>query len=321
MIEYDVIIIGAGPSGLALAKEIEDVRLLLIDAKKKPFKNIACAEWVPALSHFTPFKVAETSFMELIVNDTRRTVKAPGYIIDREKLQKSMLESLKCTIHLGERVVKVDKNTVKTNCGTYKAEWIVGAYGPWGPMNEKENKHNFLPAINVRVTLKRNLKKTLIYFSEEILHGYAWCFPRKDEANCGVGARSRNLKSLLLKWLTVLKKQGIIEDVRYREAHTGLIPLSVLRKSLHSNHILIGDAGGFADPLTGAGIQNAFESAHMASSLIKGRINKEEYERLLQSSYLAKYLKRRKKRRDLMEKKWNDLKEAIEKSWISFYRE
>ncbi len=321
MIEYDVIIIGAGPSGLALAKEIEDVRLLLIDAKKKPFKNIACAEWVPALPHFTAFKVAQTDFMELLIKNETRTVKAPGYIIDREKLQKSLLKSLKCSIHLGERVVKVEKNTLKTNYGTYKANWIVGAYGPWGPMNEKDDRYNFLPAINVRVTLKRNLKKTLIYFSEEILHGYAWCFPRKDEANCGVGARTKDLKSLLFKWLIYLEKQGIIEEVRYREAHTGLIPLSVLRKPLHSNHILIGDAGGFTDPLTGAGIQNAFESAHMASSLIKGRIKREEYEKLLQSSYLAKYLKRRKKRRDLMEKKWNNLKEAIEKSWISFYRE
>ncbi len=321
MNKYDVIVIGAGPAGLALASKLKDTKLLLIDMKKEPYKNIACAEWVPKLSNFAPFRVSETDFMELKIEEETIKIKAPGYVIDREKFQKTVLESLKCTIHLGERVIEVDKNVVRTTHGTYMADWIVGAYGPNGPMNREESMQNFLPAINVRAILKEKIKHTLLYFSEEILHGYAWCFPRGDEANCGVGARHKNLKLLLVKWLSILKRKGIIKETSYREAHSGLIPLSVLRKAGYHAHILIGDAGGFTDPLTGAGIQNAIESAKIAFMLISGKINREGYEERLKTSFLAKYLKRRKKRRDFMESKWGNLRETIKKSWISFYRE
>lgn len=321
MNDYDIIIIGAGLSGLSIASELQNAKILLLDARSKPFRNIACAEWVPKLSQFAAFKISETEFMELRIKEDIIKNKAPGYVIDREKYQKTLLEQLKCSIHLGERVLSVDKNTVRTSHGVYKAKWIVGAYGPIGPINSKVDKNNFLPAINVRVPLKYTLKNTIIYFSEDFYLGYAWCFPRNCEANCGVGAKSKNLKSLLLKWLSILKKEGIIQNSNYKNATTGLIPLNVLNKPSYSMHILIGDAGGFTDPLTGAGIVNAIESAKLASQLIRGHIDKTKYNDLLETSYLAKYLKRRRERREFMENKWKNLKLAIKKSWMSFYRE
>ena len=45
---YDVVIVGAGPAGLTLASEIEkEMKTLVIEKRKKPYKRIACAEWVP----------------------------------------------------------------------------------------------------------------------------------------------------------------------------------------------------------------------------------------------------------------------------------
>ena len=47
---FDVAIIGAGPAGLTLAKELSPaLKVILIDKKCEPHKLIACAEWVPPM--------------------------------------------------------------------------------------------------------------------------------------------------------------------------------------------------------------------------------------------------------------------------------
>ena len=321
MNRYDVIIIGAGPAGLSLAYElINEGKILIIEAKKEPHKEIACAEWVPKLKVFAPYKISQTDFMEILIGKEKIKKRFPGYVIDREKFQSSMLEAIKADIHTGERVLIVKKDIVMTTYSKYKAEWIVGAYGPYCPLSKHLSIHGFIPAINVRVALKKRLTHSIVYFDREILYGYAWCFPRGDMANCGIGAKSRILKVLLKKWLQFLSEHDYIDGLSYTNAHAGLIPTSILHKTNNPKHILIGDAGGFIDPLTGAGIASGIESAKIAASLIKGTIKINEYKEYLEKSYLAKYLKRRRKRRDIMERKWNNLKEAIEKSWISSYQ-
>ncbi len=311
---FDAIIIGAGPAGLACASSL-DGKVLLIEKREKPYERIACAEWVPP--NFEATTVQETVGM-VTVYPGGTVVKAHrGKIIDRRKWQSDILGSLKCEVHLGERALWVEGNKVITDKGRYRANWIVGADGPVSVVRRSLGLSYppFLPAINVKVPLVSGMKRTMVIFDPVIKKGYGWCFPRGEIANVGVGMEGRLIKGLQFL-LDLLASTGIIRK-QVLERAVGLIPLGGFASKVVDRKILIGDAGGFIDPLTGAGILYAWDSGKMAARLIKGEISSEEYERLNQHVY-GRFLKRRLEKRKIFVEKWENLKEAVEKSWIAF---
>ncbi len=118
------------------------------------------------------------------------------------------------------------------------------------------------------------------FLYEEILPGYAWIFPTADDdqANIGLGMRLdifRNmhgdLKVLLQRFLDLpqvkkrLKRGGEVDKIRTWQLNFG--------SQKHLQHtfdgaLLIGDAAGFINPITGGGIHNALISAELAAQTI-----------------------------------------------------
>ena len=103
----------------------------------------------------------------------------------------------------------------------------------------------------------------------------------------------------------------------------GLIPVHGMRERIvGSNFLLVGDAAGLADPVTGAGIANAWECAISAGDTIADFLNgKIEslsiYEEKLK--LLRKSLERSQARRFSLEYNWCDEErfvETIRKNWI-----
>lgn len=314
---YDVIIVGAGPAGLGVASQIEG-KVLLIDKRKTPYKKIACAEWVPL-----SFPAKGVQYIERVVTVyPGGTVYNhwKGKIIDREKWQESIVMSLHCDIHFGEKVEWVEGGIVKTDKGRYKADWVIGADGAVSQVRRAIGikKPSLLPAVNVRVKAKKYIKETHIYFMHEIEKGYGWYFPKGEYANIGVGC-NRNLKKTLYFFIQFLFSKNFI-DKNISSVSFGYIPLSGLLKLVKNRVILVGDAGGFTDPLTGAGLFQAWDAAREVARVIKGEISPKEYENLMHKTY-GKFLKRRYEKRKILEEKWRNLKEAVEKSWISFFQE
>ncbi|UCC52217.1 MAG: NAD(P)/FAD-dependent oxidoreductase [Anaerolineaceae bacterium] len=123
------------------------------------------------------------------------------------------------------------------------------------------------------------------YLYDEILPGYAWVFPAgKNLANIGLGMRldvfrkeNYNLKQMLQKFLELptIKKRilrgGEIENIRTWQLNFGS------QKQLQHTYdgaLLVGDAAGFINPLTGGGIHNAMISAQMAGKTIDDALQK-----------------------------------------------
>ena len=121
-------------------------------------------------------------------------------------------------------------------------------------------------------------KEVEFYMYKDILPGYAWIFPiGKNKANIGLGMRldhfrkkKYNLEKMLQDFLAMpaIKKRllrgGQLRDVATWQLNFGS------QKNLHhvfDGAILVGDAAGFINPLTGGGIHNALVSAELAAQV------------------------------------------------------
>ena len=117
------------------------------------------------------------------------------------------------------------------------------------------------------------------YLYDEILPGYAWIFPTgKNMANIGLGMRldifrknNYNLKKMLQIFLEMpqiknrLKRGGELKDIKTWQLNFGS------QKQLqhaYDGALLVGDAAGFINPLTGGGIHNGMISARLAGETI-----------------------------------------------------
>ncbi len=117
------------------------------------------------------------------------------------------------------------------------------------------------------------------FLYDDILPGYGWIFPTADEeANIGLGMRldvfrkeHGDLNVLLQKFMDLpiiksrLKRGGEVDKVRAWQLNFGS------QKNLQhafDGALLVGDAAGFINPVTGGGIHNALISAELAAQTI-----------------------------------------------------
>lgn len=134
------------------------------------------------------------------------------------------------------------------------------------------------------------------YMYKNILPGYAWIFPTgKNKANIGLGMRldhfrkkKHDLKALLQEFLQMpaIKKRllrgGQLRDVATWQLNFGS------QKHLHhvfDGAMLVGDAAGFINPLTGGGIHNALVSAELAAQVADEALQANDFSRTYMQHY------------------------------------
>src|SRR4029453_16806146 len=98
--------------------------------------------------------------------------------------------------------------------------------------------------------------------------GYGWVFPKGDHVNVGVGGWEAEGPRLREHLAELCRRHGT--DGAALESFRG--PRLPLRRSgfvaARGRAILVGDAAGLVDPLTGDGMYEAFVSARLASDAI-----------------------------------------------------
>ncbi len=120
------------------------------------------------------------------------------------------------------------------------------------------------------------------YFSADVLPGYGWIFPTGEaQANVGVGMRldvfrqgqSRGERDLRERLNDLLNIPAISRRLKAGWQLRGLAawPLNLGSQWLpcaFDGALLVGDAAGFINPLTGGGIHNALLSAQLAAEVV-----------------------------------------------------
>ncbi len=288
---YDVIVAGAGPGGAAAAFFLGEAgrRVLVLEKETLPrYKACGGAISTSLLGEFpfafdpvieAPVKaVAYACRGETVTFDLPR---CPIRMVMRADFDHFLLRHAKAEIRQGEAVVSVAENadqvTVRTSKGmSYAGSFLVGADGPNSvvahALGLRRNK-TLLGAIEVEAPVPPDVyqafKDTSVFIFGEIGMGYLWVFPKAEHLSVGIGAlypRPGELQSTLARVMGAYRIP--VADL---PMHGHPVPIYTRREKLSTARaLLVGDAAGLVDPMSGEGIRYAVKSGRMAAGAILG---------------------------------------------------
>ncbi len=134
------------------------------------------------------------------------------------------------------------------------------------------------------------------YLYNEILPGYAWIFPTApDRANIGLGmrldhfrAKKKSLEEMLNAFLAMPDiKKRLKNGYELRDMATWQLNFGSQKGMQHvfDGALLVGDAAGFINPLTGGGIHNSIVSAKLAARTVHESLQKGDVSRAAMQIY------------------------------------
>ncbi len=290
---FDIIIIGAGPAGATLASELagKGVSVAILEKEKLPrYKCCAGGLSVRAAKLLNP-QILNTIENEITDSTftlaggrpySRHDSRPVGYTVMRDKFDYALTKQAEKAgaVILQEHETKkisMDDERVQvfTNAGDYYSKFVVGADGAMGVVSKAldfKRKFSYAVAIETEVNVTeavRQCRNSQVTIDLGRIPGYAWVFPKSDHLSIGIACHRSKVKDLKLHFQEFLHslQLGPYSITRWRGS---LIPMCRGRVSaVRGRAILLGDAAGLADPLTGEGIYSAILSARLASPVME----------------------------------------------------
>jgi geranylgeranyl reductase family protein len=305
MERFDVLVVGAGPAGSAAAMRLAHggARVLLADRARFP-RDKPCGGGLTgrALNH-APCDVS--SVVEHVVDGfvlragygSRLARKSNSPVIlmtQRRRLDAFLAEQAAAAgaefrdgAPVDEMVSAHDSITARVGGSRVEAAYVVGADGANGIVARTLGLGD---DIRLGVALEGNVtwdaldparyRGTAWVELGVVPGGYGWVFPKGDHANLGVGGwlgEGPRLRSHLAR----LARKHSVDPGALTEVRGHRLPMRALGSPAGRGRVLlVGDAAGLVDPLSGDGIYEAFVSARLASeAVLAGR--PEEYQEAL----------------------------------------
>jgi digeranylgeranylglycerophospholipid reductase len=278
---YDVIVVGAGPSGLYSASLLEkSLRVLVLEEHKEIGKPVQCSGLIS--KNLGGFVRIDEGFVEnevrgAILHSPKNEVKlekpdGAAYVIDRGKFDRFLERGLKSEIVLNSKVSKVDVKrdfvSVKTQGKEFKSRMLLGCDGPDSFVR---NHFGIRPRESLRGLIAITKEKSdsdfvELWFDKSLLpDGFFWKIPRGESMEYGM--LSKNAKFQGLENFFSLKGY---------EKRAGLIPIG-LQKTYFPRTLLVGDAAGQVKPWSGGGVIYGLTCAKIASDTIKKAFKERDF--------------------------------------------
>ena len=329
----DVLVLGLGPAGASAAAEAarHGCKVIALDRKREAGRPVQCAELVPALLEVEAGAVRQrVGSMVTFVEDDAPHVSAdfPGRMLDRAAFDKSLVDeaaSSGAQIRFSSFVTRITaKGVVETSGGsTFQAPVIIGADGPRSRAGKALGAVNseLVETRQITVPLHEAHAATDIFLSAAIPGGYGWLFPKGGVANLGAGvspAFKARLKSIVARLHSNLVQEGRVGQP-VCALTGGAIPVGGMLKPWgfleETLVLLVGDAAGLANPVTGAGIAAAVHSGRLAGQAAASR-EFHAYEEELEDVYRTPLERALERRRELLRSKFE--KAALRRGWIAY---
>ena len=294
---FDVLVVGAGPAGSATALHLarSGARVLLVDKARFP-RDKPCGGGLTgrALRHL-PCDVAPV--VERVVD---RMVLRARYrtTVDRTSREPliAMTQRRRLDLHLAEQAaaagadfrdgarvsgVELDDARVSARIGEarVRASFLVGADGANGAVARAVGLGDGIVrgvALEGNVpwaTLQRGDYESAAWVELGVVPGgYGWVFPKGDHANLGVGGWMEE-GPRLRDHLDRLAHAHAIHPASLTDVRGHRLPMRALgTPAARGRALLVGDAAGLVDPLSGDGMYEAFVSARLAAeAIVAGR--------------------------------------------------
>jgi geranylgeranyl reductase family protein len=297
---YDSIVVGAGPSGSTCAYRLAEAgaSVLVLDRARFP-RDKPCGGGVTGrAARLVPFPLDPVvedivTRAELRLRYGRsfaREGKAPLVLMtQRRRLDAFLTEH---AVEAGaefrdgtkvERVEASDDGVSVTVAGgeRLEARTLIGADGVNG-VTARALSLGGNQAVGVAIEgnvrydrLREDYRGRLILELGVVPGGYGWVFPKGDHVNFGVGGWEREGPRLRKHLARLCVEHGVDPD-ELEELRGFRLPLRAPRSTLaRGRTLLVGDAAGLIDPVSGDGMFEGFLSAKLAAEaaldLLEGR--------------------------------------------------
>lgn len=306
--EYDVVVVGAGPSGSVTARYAAEggVDTLLIEKRQEIGSPVRCGEGIAR--HFLddcniPFdskwvacevqgaRVVSPSGAELII-DERYAGTEVGIVLERDAFDKALAKDaaragadiwVKTTavglLRENGRVTGVRVKRLNEEFNV-RAQVVVGAdgfesqVGRWAGMTTMLKAGDITGTLQYRLTnIESDTRYCEFFLGSVAPGGYIWIFPKDEEsANVGIGCTLTKLKGKMdIKAYLDAFIQGSprMQKGQALDMVTGGVSTAPpLKETVRDGILLVGDAARMIDPITGGGIGNGCRAGMLAGQVL-----------------------------------------------------
>ena len=289
MLQYDLIIVGSGPAGSAAATTAAKAGLSVAVVDKATFpRDKLCGGLFTGRSE----KAMRAIFGREVTDDLFVTTdhmrflskgrlladipNAPPVHLTMRRDFDAMLhaEALKAgaTPYVGQPITELGGNSLTLRDGTqlgFKA--LIGADGVNSFVARTLFGRPFDPetigfGLEIESPRAPSCDGAVEIDFDAASWGYGWSFPKRKSVTIGVGginSRNEDMKANMSDYVT---QTGSDESLRYKGQY---LPFGDYKKKPGRDHILlVGDAAGLVDPITGEGIALAMESGQHAANAV-----------------------------------------------------
>jgi len=320
---YDVIVIGGGPVGCAVARDIAAAgyRVLVIEEHREIGIPVQCAglisERALEISRVPSSVVLNRLYGAVVYAPGGNILKLEGkkvyaLVIDRQAFDRSLMEQARCAgaeILCDRRAVKfdytsegvqVETKSNKDQNNLFTCRLVIGADG-----------HN--SAVARWRSLSSSLEKVSLYAAEVLLPDcsgrfaqifldhrlapgwFGWIFPAgNDLARAGVGssplAAEKGAESprLLFEKL-VASYPDVFQGMKVLQNTGGVVPIGFLERTYDHHVLLVGDAAAHVKPISGGGLFFGLRAAEYCAATVLAALRAKNFGRDFLSAYQRKW--------------------------------
>ncbi len=335
----DLIVAGAGPCGSVTSATVAQAGFRVLMLEKNDTCRSPCAGYIGSTINTelsdqaviqSTIRRMRTYFPDLSFQDFELN----GFVVDRTSFDMALAAKAKdcgAEINWDSPLLDIAPGGAIFRNVIVKGKIIVGADGVFSKTASLLGLKKQRIAVCAQYHLKgiEPISQTCeIFFNSDYAPGgYVWIYPTgKDSAKIGVGITKGSPRKYLDAFIN---KSPVAERLRGErmEYITGALPIGGLREKLSFGNVLLaGDSAGMADPVTGAGINNAMLAGEIAGKTIIKALESDDLTMLGQYETEIKRLIGRPLARSLEKRRKLDaccasnelLQQHLPKLWVTF---
>ena len=364
MLVVDVLVIGAGPAGSSAAKHaaLNGAEVLMIDKKSEIGVPKRCAEGVSKeglkqlgiepnprwiTKELSGVRMVSPNGTDVILDEDKVKLPEAGYILERKVFDKFMaMDAARAGAQImvktlatglkreGDRVIVSAEHM--DHEFEIQAKIIIAADGPesrvgrWAGLKTGTKPKNMESCAQFEMVNVEMKEPDCIefHFGSVAPGGYAWIFPKGDDlANVGLGIlNTLTEKTAYQHLLEFVDNNPATQNAQPVELNIGGDPVGGVIKDLVADNVLVvGDAAGMVNPLTGGGITSGMTGGRIAGEVAAKAVRDEawsakdmkEYKKLCQEEVadsFKKYLKTKEYLLSLSDEELDSIAEAFQET-------